>query len=67
VTVASVGPYANHLHLTARRTRQITTPPPHQSNFYRSDALPNAQPTVSKHWMAKSQCRLNMAQNCLQM
>ena len=29
---------------------QITTPAPHHSVFYRSDALPAAQPTVSKHW-----------------
>ena len=30
--------------------RQITTPAPHHSVFYRPDALPAAQPTVSKHW-----------------
>jgi len=35
VAVASAGPYANDLHL-------ITL-------FYRLDALPDAQPTVSKH------------------
>ena len=29
-------------------SRQITKPPPHHSVFYRSDALPAAQPTVSK-------------------
>jgi len=29
--------------------RQITLPAPHHSNFYRPDALPDAQPTVSKH------------------
>jgi len=33
VAVASAGPYANHLHLAADRP----------------DALPGAQPTVSKH------------------
>jgi len=27
-----------------------TTPAPHRSVFYRPDALPAAQPTVSKHW-----------------
>ena len=32
------------------RSRQITTPAPHRSVFYRSDALPAAQPTASKHW-----------------
>jgi len=42
--VASVGPYANNLHLAT-----TTTPTPHHSNFYRPDALPDAQPTVSKH------------------
>jgi len=29
--------------------RQITTPAPHHSVFYRQDALPVAQPTASKH------------------
>jgi len=33
----------------APRSRQITTPAPHYSIFYRPDALPNAQLTVSKH------------------
>jgi len=31
--------------------RQITMPAPHHSVFYRLDALPTAQPTVSKQWM----------------
>ena len=35
---------------SAPRCRQITTPAPHHSVFYRPDALPAAQPTVSKHW-----------------
>jgi len=30
-------------------SRQITTPAPHHSVFYRPDALPATQPTVSKH------------------
>jgi len=34
---------------SASRSRQITTPAPHHSVFYRPDALPVAQPTVSKH------------------
>ena len=34
---------------TAPRSRQITTPAPHHSVFYRPDALPAAQPTASKH------------------
>ena len=36
---------------SASRSRQITTPAPHQSSFfYMPDALPAAQPTASKHW-----------------
>ena len=34
---------------SAPRSRQITMPAPHRSVFYRPDALPAAQPTVSKH------------------
>jgi len=34
---------------SARCTRQITMSAPHQSVFYRLDALPAAQPTASKH------------------
>ena len=39
-------------------SRQITTPAPHHSVFYRPDALPVAQPTASKHWrpVCKSVC-----------
>ena len=41
-----------HMHVckSVPHTRQITTPATHQSVFYRPDALPDAQPTVSKHW-----------------
>ena len=35
---------------SASRSRQITTPALHHSDFYRPDALPAAQPTESKHW-----------------
>jgi len=35
---------------SAPRSRQIAMPAPHLSVFYRPDALPAAQPTVSKHW-----------------
>ena len=35
---------------SAPRSRQITTPAPQRSVFYRPDALPAAQPTASKHW-----------------
>ena len=31
-------------------SRQITTPIPQHSIFYRPDSFPDAQPTVSKHW-----------------
>ena len=38
----------------APHSRQITMPaPPHHSVFYRPDALPDAQPTASKHWRHK--------------
>jgi len=33
---------------SAPRSRQIATPAPHQSVFYRLDAVPAAQPTASK-------------------
>ena len=36
----------------APRSRQITVPALHHSVFYRSDALPAAQPTASKQWKA---------------
>jgi len=32
---------------TSLQSRQITTPTPHHSIFYRPDALPDAQPTAS--------------------
>ena len=35
---------------SARRSRQITTPAPHHSVFYRPGALPATQATASKHW-----------------
>ena len=38
---------------SAPHSRQIATPAPHHSVFYRPDALPAAQPTVSKHWRHK--------------
>jgi len=34
---------------SATHSRQITTPAPHHSVFYRLDALPVTQPTASKH------------------
>jgi len=44
---------------SASRSRQITTPTPHRSVFYRPDALPVAQPTVSKHWRQATGALLN--------
>ena len=35
---------------SASRSRQITTPVPHHSVFYRPDALPADQQTASKNW-----------------
>ena len=35
---------------SASHSTQITMPAPHQSVFYRPDALPATQPTASKHW-----------------
>jgi len=35
---------------SAPRSREITTPAPHHSVFYRPDTLPAAQPAASKHW-----------------
>ena len=41
---------------SAPRSRQITTPVPHHSIFYRPDALPAALPTASKHWRHSAGC-----------
>jgi len=47
--VASAGPYANSLHLhTDNHTSSSSL------DFYRPDAVPDAQPTVSKHWCAST-------------
>ena len=40
---------------SAPRSRQITMPAPHHSDFYRPDALPVAQPAASKRWRQISQ------------
>ena len=44
---------------SAPRSRQITTPAPHHSVFYRPDALPAAQPTASKHWRQEATIPVN--------
>ena len=53
---------------SAPHSRQITTPAPHHSVFYRLDALPAAQPTASKHWkhvITTGFKQTNKAINCL--
>jgi len=49
MAVASAGPYANHF---APNSRLKTDNHASNSslNFYRPDALSDAQPTVLKHW-----------------
>jgi len=42
--VASAGPYANNLHLVIHTDNHTNTP---TLNFYRPEALPDAQLTVS--------------------
>jgi len=43
---------------SASRSRQMTTPTPHDSIFYRPDDLPDAQPTASKHWRTMGTSKL---------
>ena len=66
MAVASAGPYANNLHLAPDRQ-------PHQHpslNFYRQDALPDAQQTVSKHLKTLIMAYVShthlLSQGCLQ-
>jgi len=42
--MASAGPYANHLHLLQTDNSASTSS---LNNFYRPDALPDAQPSVT--------------------
>ena len=49
---------------SAPRSRQITTPVPHHSIFYRPDALPAAQPTASKHWRQRLTNRWTISKMC---
>ena len=39
----------NHMQAICTSLQKITTPVPYQSDFYGLDALPNTQPTKSKH------------------
>ena len=44
----------NHMQaICTLSLQEITTPAPHQSDFYGQDALPDTQPTASKHWRPK--------------
>ena len=47
--------HLNHMQAICTSLQKITTPAHHQSDFYGPDALPDTQPTVSKHWMLKTQ------------
>ena len=47
---------------SAPRSRQVTTPAPRHSVFYRPDARPATQPTASKHWRPRN---LPVRQICL--
>ena len=49
VAVASAEPY-NHMQAICTLLQKITTPAPSQSDFYGPDAIPDIQPTASKHW-----------------
>jgi len=40
----------DHIKSPAPCPRQIIIPAPHLSTFYRTDALPHAETTVSKYW-----------------
>jgi len=52
---------------SAPRSRQINTPAPHYSVFYRLDALPATQPTVSKHWRhGRQTCGIHYFGQCHQ-
>jgi len=44
--------------ISLQRDNHTNSPTPHHSIFYRLDALPGGQPTVSKHWR-QGQCYIN--------
>ena len=50
--------------LFALCSRQITMPAPHHSDFYGLDALPDTQPTASKHWRQKIRGKIMKAILC---
>ena len=39
----------NHMQVICTSLQNITTPPPHHSDFLRAKALPGTQPTTPKH------------------
>ena len=50
MAVTSAGPYPNNLHLTSDRDNHTNIK---SHDFYRPDALTDAQPTVSRHCRPK--------------
>ena len=50
---------------SAPHSRQITTPAPHHSIFYRPDALPAAQPTASNKYKGKMLLKTGVSENLL--
>jgi len=57
------GPYANNLHLSPETDDHNNTSSLH---LYRPDALPDAQPTVSKHERQKDQTYTNRVTQMLE-
>ena len=52
---------------SAPSSRQITTPAPHHSVFYRPDALPATQSTASKHWRLSTEGYLHKTEKMLEL
>ena len=52
-------------YITLHCSRQITTPVPDHSAFYRPNALPADQPTASKHWRHTTTDRKSKYLDCL--
>ena len=47
----------NHMQAICTLLQKITTPASHHLDFYGPDALPDTQPTVSKHWRQTDQLK----------
>ena len=48
----------DHMQSSATHSRQITTPTPHHLIFYRPDALPDAQLTMSEQKLEKMEVEI---------